>query len=465
MHSDVVSALENGGSIITAGRRLARALHQEFISHQRCAGKTVWKTPDILPVGAYLRQLWSDWISTGEGEKSRLLSPAQEQIVWEQIVRSSPEGESLLNIDATGGAALNAWKLNCAYRLPLSKDFEASEDCSAFLGWARRFQSVCDSNGWLDNSRLADFLANLFRAGKIAPNSRLFLGGFDEITPQLADFLNVACDWEELPPNRYEGKPACVLLRDAAEEIERSAWWARDLLNRDPDAQIGVIVPNLSGLRAGVERTFRRVLHPGVELEDRERAFHLSLGRPLSDLPVIHAALLMLELAGEGSMALPRLGVLLRSPFVGAAKTEQSERAALDARLRNRGAWNISVETLRKENTDCPHLTRVLRRGLAEVQKTPNQQRPSQWSLSFSRILKAFGWPGDRTLSSREHQTIEAWGRVLSEFASLDAVLEPVSFSAAVPRLKQLAAATLFQMENEGAPVQIMDMLEASSLS
>ena len=95
---------------------------------------------------------------------------------------------------------------------------------------------------------------------------------------------------------------------------------------------------------------------------------------------------------------------------------------------------------------------------------TPLEQTASEWSRDFSDLLGALDWPGDRTLSSREYQVVEKWHGLLSSLATLDAALPPISFDQAVSRLRELAAASTFQVENEGAPVQIMGLLEASGL-
>ena len=51
MHEVCFRALESGATVITASRRLARVLTQEFHAHQREQGRSVWNTPDILPFG------------------------------------------------------------------------------------------------------------------------------------------------------------------------------------------------------------------------------------------------------------------------------------------------------------------------------------------------------------------------------------------------------------------------------
>jgi ATP-dependent helicase/nuclease subunit B len=244
-------------------------------------------------------------------------------------------------------------------------------------------------------------------------------------------------------------------LRDSSDEIRSAAAWARHLLESDPTTQIGIIVmPDLTRLRSAVGRIFRQAL---------DRAVHLSVGPPLADYPLVRAALLMLEFA-QGAVPLSRVGMLLRSPFLGGAEAEWSLRALLDAKLRRQSLWDMSVPTLRDAAGSCPQLQRVLRRVEDNLPNLNQEQAPSEWTRDIAGLLDAFGWPGDRTPSSAEFQTIDAWRGLLSNLASLDLTAPLFSLAQVIDWLSQTTANAQFQMEDEGAPVQVMGMLEAAGL-
>ncbi|HEX4594432.1 MAG TPA: hypothetical protein VH157_09160, partial [Bryobacteraceae bacterium] len=463
MHEDHFRAIEAGGTVVTASGRLARVLRLEFDLRQKAKARSVWKTPDILPLDAFLGRTWREWVQGGADPNiPALLDPQQEQFVWEQVIRESPEGESLLQIPETAAEAMEAWRLMLAYRLPLDGRFEASEDWSAFAAWARAFQKRCQANKWLEGAGLADFVTARLRSGDIAPPA-LYRAGFDELAPQQTEFFEASGTWRELEPANFAPAPKRWKLRDATEEIRAAALWARHQLEENPEAQIGVIVPNLTTLRTRVERIFREELHPGVELDDRERSFHLSLGPALDEYPLVHSALLMLEFA-LGPLTLARAGMMLRSPFLAGAETEWTKRALLDAKLRKNGVWDVTTLSLQEAAATCPLLQRALHRFGKTVNQLPAAQLPSAWSRDFSKLLETLGWPGERTLTSREHQVLEAWFGMLSSFAALDVAAAPMNTTQALSRLQELAAGTPFQVENEGAPVQIMGLLEASGL-
>jgi probable DNA repair protein len=156
--------------------------------------------------------------------------------------------------------------------------------------------------------------------------------------------------------------------------------------------------------------------------------------------------------------------MLLRSPFLGGAEAEGSRRALLDAKLRKQSLWDIGIPMLRDAAGSCPQLLRVLQRVEKKLPAL-KEQAPSDWSRDITGLLEAFGWPGDRSPRSEEFQTIEAWRELLSKFASLDLTAPRFNLAQVIDWLSQAAAKSRFQVEDEGAPVQVMGMLEAAGLS
>ncbi|MGB6946687.1 MAG: PD-(D/E)XK nuclease family protein [Bryobacteraceae bacterium] len=465
MHEEIFRALQDGATVLTAGRRLARVLAREFHAMEAALGHTVWNRPDVLPLDAFLDRTWGQWLGRWADENTPVLLDAlQEQMLWEQVIRESPEGASLLQIPETARQVMETSRLIAEYRVPVDGSFEASQDWAAFANWWREFRQRCRANSWLERARLSDFLRERLGAGEVPRPVAVYIAGFDEMTPQQAELLDALGSWRALETRDYHAAPERRKLLDSSAEIRSAAAWARGLLEADPRTQIGIIVaPDLTRLRPKVERTFGEVLDPGREWRERERAFHLSIGPSLAEYAAVRAALLMLEFA-QGKLPLPRAGMLLRSPFLGGAEKEWQARAQLDAKLRKNGLWDVSVSRLLEAPGSCPQLQRVLRRVEKQLRKLPGEQQPSEWSRGIVDLLDAFGWPGDRALSSHEFQAVEAWNGVLSSFAALDLTAPPMNLAQVVDWLRRQAANTRFQMEDEGAPVQVMGMLEAAGL-
>ncbi len=127
---ETFAALERGATLLTAGTRLARLLRGKYSGYQQDQARSVWQTPDILPLDAWLRRAWREWIADGS-ERRVLLSAAQEAAVWEAIIHAG-HGEDLLRIPETARAAAQAWRLAQEYRIPLDAGLETSDDCQRY---------------------------------------------------------------------------------------------------------------------------------------------------------------------------------------------------------------------------------------------------------------------------------------------------------------------------------------------
>jgi len=457
----IFASLERGAVLVTATRRLARVFRQDFTSWQRDKGRSVWRSPLILPLDAYVRNLWSEWLAEASCDLL-LLSGEQEALVWAQIIGASPEGAGLLQIDATGRRAMEAWSLIQAYRLPLDSRFQATEDCAAFLGWAREFERRSTRHNWLDGARLPDFVRERLRAGEIARPAVAWFAGFDELSPQQREFLSDIAAQPYEPPLLRTATHTRVCAT-AEDEIRCAAAWTRGILEEHPAARVGIVVLNLAQLRSKVERIFRDVLQPGASPE-AEPAFHISLGRPLAHYPILHTALSILEFTC-GRLTLTKAGMLLRSPYLAGAEAERIARAKLDARLRRFHALEISLDELRQQAyAECRVLNRSLQAFQDVLTRLSGQQAYTEWGRTFSELVQAIGWPGDRPLNSHEHQLLRRWTELLSQLAAMDAVSPPVSLAQAVDRLRALAAGAVFQFEDTGAPVQISDHFEIAGV-
>jgi probable DNA repair protein len=436
------SAVEKSTTVLTASHRLSRWLLDGYSEYQRDKGRPVWRTPRILPLDQWLEQAWHGWMVQANDGQSILLNSVQEAALWESIIQESVEGRSLLRIPETAWMAMEAWALLLAYRLPFTREvFSVSDDCEAFFGWAREFDQRRQANGWIEAARLGDVIADLIRGGRIDRPFPVVFAGFDELTPQQEDLLDALCGSLHIPTVREEVNPRAVAFRDSSEEIAQAAGWARRRLQANGSAKIGVVIPSIDAERSKLQRAFEAAV-PG--------AFHISKGPALSARPIVHAALLLLELTA-GEVEVERMGMILRSPYRKGAEEERSRRALVDADLRKQGRSPVSIAV-------------VGARFEKEIRRLPAEQAPSDWSRTFALFLKQLGWPGDRPPNSEDHQALEKWKKLLSDFASLDIVAARLDRAAALGRLVSMAAGEPFQPEDEGAPVQIAGLLEASGL-
>ncbi|MXY49834.1 MAG: hypothetical protein F4Y38_11150 [Gemmatimonadetes bacterium] len=489
-------------TIITATTRLARELRRDHDQVQEAAGRASWPTAQIMPLSAWLAETWKNGLFsdcpatadlaadptaglTTEPTAARLLSRAEEQLIWEDVIRSKAEG-SLLDVSSTAEAAARSWDRLCSWAIPLdAAAWNESEDALAFLSWARAFQTRCQRNGWISSAELTASVADLIDRGAAPVPGEVGFAGFLELSPvqqRLIEALRQrGVKVRESAYTDEAGDAARVGFADAGREIRAAAEWARRCLESDPNARdpafrIGIIVPALSQQRDEIERVFGEVLHPRNRLRtdlDPMRCFNISLGRPLDEYPVIQTAFLFLGF-DPGDLSVECVGRMLRSPFLPGSSEEMTSRALLDADLRAGGATEVSlsdvIELARKrrdrggDGGGCPGLVTLLETWSEKYRTLQPSRLPGDWAPALSAFLRDIGWPGDRTLDSIEYQTLEVWSELLSDLASLDDVSGSVPLHGAVDLLRNLAAARQFQPESAPAPVQILGVFESSGL-
>jgi ATP-dependent helicase/nuclease subunit B len=483
MHDLLFDSLSTGATLITVNHRLARGLRSRYNSRQIDRGLIAWRTPAIASFDAWCDGLWSDCVDAGAHVGLHLPSSAQEAALWERIVDESPEAVGLILTSRTARQALEAWCLAAEWRIPVPNpsDPDLNDDCRAFARWATRYARELAERGWVDRARLADRLVDALDSGLLEAPAQLWLAGFDEATPQ-QDYLFAAMERHgakliPFEPPRHDGAVLSLALDDAQEELTSAARWARNLLDGPSPGAIGIVVPSLESVRARIDATFSDYLLPSAVLPESGepmRPFNISCGRPLSEYPVVATALLALELC-TGRVAIERIGALLRSPFLGGAEAELSNRALLDARLRRYGRTEITFAELRREadaelkdpapTYRCPSLVALLDawNGVA-AGLSGASLRPSDWAQKFAAMLDALGWPGEREVTGSERQTIEKWWELLSSYATLDGIIPNERAMGAVRRLARMAAGTEFQTKTDDAPVQILGTLEAAGM-
>jgi len=477
MRPDLAQRIEAGCAVVTPNRRLAAHLKHDYDAWQMQAGKPAWPTADILPLSAFVERAYGDALYSGHAAGlPLLLAPAEEQALWESIIRDSDAGGILLAIPEAAALAREAWQLAHAWGLlPRLGKFPLNEDGKAFQHWAQRYESITRRERQTDGARLAEVAASRLALPEIRKPPCLVHYGFDFVMPQQAAFFQAlaaaGCDVSGAGPQPRGGERLRVACVDSAEEIRRAAAWARARLEANAAARIGVVVPGLAQHRKAIQRIFSAVMEPDYALPGRRRPalpFNISLGEALNSYPLVSAAFLALELAGR-EIDFERASRLIRSPFLAGAESELARRARLDAWLRARAEPVVTLDRLlalmAHEDAGCPALAQRLA-ALAEFRKARlfGGQPPSAWARAIFEALTVIGFPGERGLDSAEFQTLAKWHEVVANFAALDRVLPRTGYTDAVSRLRRMAADALFQPETPDVPIQVLGELEATGM-
>ena len=479
--NDVQGMLEEGGTLVTVNRRLAKYAVDRFSRARAVSGLEAWETPDILPLENWIERCLDDAWVRGDGDtRPVMLSPLQERVLWEQVIAEHLSEKPLLRRRAVAQIVQQAWQLCVAWRIPIgSGTLWGAVDAAAFVSWAEAFMDQCRRNNWLDRPRLADALIDAVAAGEALLPKNLVFSGFDDFSPQLSALVEalasrgVGCFVQAFPDRA--GKGTRTGYPDEQAELEAAAKWARERLLQNPGEHLGVIVNGLGRKRDMVCRVFEEILHPSslISFESgKTPAFNISMGKPLAAYPLINSALLIFDMVRENP-EIQTLSALLLSPFTRGAETELARRARLDGRIRQSKQLRIPMMQVigwvngmgahgSERFQGCPIMAGSIQAFEAISLDMPERQSAAGWCGIFGRLLDAMGWPGDKSLGSDEYQVLAAFQETLARFGGVGEMASDLTFFEAQDQLRRLLEETLFQPETEDVNLQVMGLLEAA---
>ena len=471
----IAAVILAGDTVVTSSARAARALRRLHGEAQRGQGVEAWQSADILDWDSWLNRLWQKQVRCGN-EGRLLLTHLQEEQVWVQVVRPSIEGRQLISVAGVAELAQEAYDLLCAYGALsfLRGGWTGGLDVESFRGWAQEFERICSKDALLSRGKLSLVLQEAISAGRVEIARRILLTGFDRITPaqqRLIDALRERGHDVAVLNVDDVSFPRSALLVDAPdsmEEIASCGLWVKQELAAVPDARVAVVVPNVAGRRAEIERIFRQILAPAsVAIADREMAlpFEFSLGVPLAQLPMARSALLLLRWMSKPLLQ-AQISWLLLSGFLYQQADELLPVADFDVNLRR--------QVMRQPEQDLQSFLRSayppekLRHRLIAARRMLAQQSLltfAQWVAVAEAILAAVHWPGAHLLQSEDFQVQARWSRLLDDLSTLAFDARKVSYVEFLEVLERQAEHTIFAPESRDAAVQIIGPLEAAGLT
>src|SRR5262245_52280081 len=275
-------------TVVTPNKRLSQALMLEFDAFQVGKALSVWEAPDILPFGALVQRLYEDGVYADlPAELPMLLTPAQEEEVWKQVVG----GSGVLAVEGAAAKCRDAWNLANLWRI---RPGTGNQDTEAFAAWLKKYLEKTGDDA--DTARLPDllhkFLPQLKRPQLVVAYA------FDILPPQTREFLDaLGAEVASCGPDPRSATISRATFDSAKHEIEAAARWARARLEAG-GKRIGVVVPSLQEDRKEVARVFSRAMRPLIDPSGEKAAmpFNISIGIPLERYPVVALALSVLRI-------------------------------------------------------------------------------------------------------------------------------------------------------------------------
>ena len=465
--AEIDAWLHDGGLVVAANERAARALVVGFHGARQAEGLAAWPAPQILAWNTFVHAAWHQRTLDGR----LLLNPAQEQALWAEIVSQGRQPAALLEgpRHRLAASAMDAHELLCAFA-PRCVENESArsawqQDAAVFSLWLTTFHRACRAGNLLSPSQLPLELISLLRTETTARPS-LLLVGFDRILPTQRALVDAWGTSRQATPGQPSTHIQFHSSGDTQSELAACARWCARQLAAGPRTRLLIIAQDAATRRGEIERAFLQHAESAGPLP-----FEFSLGVPLSQVALARSALLLLRWL-SASIEEPVLDWLLSTGHITASHEESLALQAYMRALRSNGlertGWTLEAFLSQPLNAAGPHAfwsgrIRQARARLAAEQHRP--QSPLSWAALVPPLLETVGWPGHRSLSSTEFQVFTRWEQALDTCASLGFDGARIQWNDFLAALSRILDETLFAPESRNAPIQIAGAAESAGLT
>ena len=473
--------LDSGGVVLLPNHHGAQQW-QDAVGRSRCqrAGTSVVAAPAIHAIDLWLEKLWQTlglhcqhpllaW---------RVLTAAEEELLLQTLIKSGSAGQ-LLNTAGTArqlreaAVLLQLWQLAPAdvrrYLHTSEADPATQTDPVIAWRWLRDFHMQCTAQHWLGGASRLAALMQVVReypavAKQVLPAKLLWLG-FDDPPPlyqalqQQLSALGVEC--RSVAHTVTVNQTRLCNFADTAAELRAAARWCAAVLADTPEAQIGIVCPNLHSLQPQLLRIFRQHV-PEPDL-------YCSVTTPLAEHGYFQTAMQTLKL-GEPAIDSLALCQWLRSGWLLGAIDETNSRSALELRLRKQGELQTQSVRLRETSAMaetawyCPLLAKALLQLQAHNYRQKSMQTLAEWLGHFRHywqlLLDAqqLALPANRALR-------QSWQRWLDSAQQCSSLFGNMSRAEALATLTTLARSCSLSNGRNAATVRILTPVEAAGLS
>lgn len=442
----VIQAMREGAAIITPNNRLAEQLLARYITED---GRRAIQKPTCLPYQAFLRHSFERFCHQNPHDiHPVVLNDAQLRTLCRHVLtpdENEQHHQKLLNSVLSAWTVCNDWQVNLPH-----PDFELTAQTQQFEHWRTTLETRLVNLNALAEQQLASYLTQHIRHPLF---KKIMWVCFDDYTPMQRAFqAHLSTLGVEQHHDDFQGKASgtyqCI-ARDKHDEYVRMLHFVKEKLHAGA-THIGLVIPDLNQEAPSLMRYFKRHLPEDV--------FNISLGKPLTEYPLVAHALQWISL-NQTELNQHQAQLLLSSPHIKAAQSEFLARASC--------LNNISL--LQERRMPFSQFKRTiyasapaLAEALDAIKSYPKTETPLAWARLFYERLTQLGFPGEAGLTSAQYQCLQRLIGLMDSFIALSVVTPNMCTKEALRALHDLAKNTIFQPEKSDAPVQILGLLEAS---
>lgn len=458
--------------VITASRRQARFIREQYATQQLSQGHDVWPSLKVMPWSAFLNYCWGLAQDASISLPVRL-SSSQSQYLWKRMVTASDVVKPLLNAKQTEQLSFDAWRLCQQWQVELLDVMPGDQDQEAFQEWYSAFEQQLDSNGWIDMQQQGNYLATIITSIQQQLPATIITYGFQQPTPQQTALLQLLAQEKQVinwsfSRERTKNNVQLYSAPTPNHELLAAVRWARDMLLEQPHKKIAIVVPDLEQKRAYIERLIYREFYARNLVSGKEIAQPLhdfSIDESLLKQPLIALVMDWVALTYK-RVTKAQLQHLLLAPYLYQEQELHWQSTQFELRIRKSTKAYYSVDDIvklsRHHKVQLPWLD-VLQGHNKELQTNADYKSQIKALLS---LLSELHWTGYHSLSSREYQVQQTFIEAIKASQSIQKVAtEALAFSRAMSLLKEQLEQQSFHQQQPKAPLQIMGMLEAIGIT
>ena len=466
--------LRQGGLVVAASERAARALTAAFNRARQAEGLTAWNAARILDWKGFVRWAWEARSVDGR----LLLNSTQEQRLWEGIAAADERLATLLEGPRyrLAGLAMEAHELICGYAhqfLRTAARTGWAGDAASFSLWTAAFEERCRTESVLSPARLPLELLSLLERADGEQRQRLLLVGFDRLVAAQRAVFDAWGEWREASAEDAAEVVHFHETADNQEELAACARWCGRRLQEEPGARgpcsILVITQDARQARGQIERAFLRYAGLG-----HGARFEFSLGIPLGQVALPRAAQMLLRWL-TGALSENELDWLISTGY---ATASAQQKAALEGQMRTVRRRGLERPEWTLASFVRPYAREQLSGGIpAEwVERMTQAQRrlkefgvparsPVAWAEFVPQLLESLQFASGVRLSSAEFQAARRWQQAVETTGSLGFDGRRMEWREFLSGLGRTLEETLFAAESQDAPILIAGPAESAGLT
>lgn len=445
-----LSFVQTNDTIIVANNRQVLAIKQSIYELNGSI-----KMPQIFSYRSWLEHFWK---KNNPQRTIRLLSLLELRYILKEIT----EKNSINNSEVVIDELIKCYSLCKTYFIDISTlpDFYANPS-SLLIKWISEFEKFKTENNCIDTT---DLFSSVYKS--LESNIKIgnyYAYGFKQRTPEQNKLFEIL-KCQSLNSRSLENNIQALSFIDQETELESIAKWAKEVSLKNPNSQIGVVIPNLSQLQHLVKSTFDQEFDASL-LETHHKPYNISLGMSLCQYPLIQHLLSIVKISSQiikGNIELEMLMKTVTSPYIKGALNESNSRALLVNRILGLGCEEATTQKVLKLMKDCPVLIQIVNalRSLKIDKKIALEDSLD----SINLLLLTWGFTSDRSLSSSEYQLFEKYQNESLILNRLSNFYKKVSLFDAIKILNTHLNSVIFQPKSGTANIHILGALEAEGL-